>query len=99
MSTERRRHEASFKARVALEAMKGIKTMAELASEFKIHPSQIQNWKKHLQSETVSFFKEGSGRREDAHNEELVNRLYSKIGQRAVFEIVSPRGGRITLHG
>lgn len=81
MSSERRRYDAKFKARVALEALKGIKTMAELASEYKLHPSQIQNWKKQLQSGTASLFEDGRSRRDEAHQTELVDRLYSKIGQ------------------
>ncbi|MFN9408607.1 MAG: transposase, partial [Akkermansiaceae bacterium] len=46
MKGQRRRHDPEFKARVALEAIKGIKTIQEIAKEFDIHPVQVSDWKK-----------------------------------------------------
>ena len=46
MSKPRKRHTADFKARVALEAIRGLKTTAQLASEFQVHPVQISQWKR-----------------------------------------------------
>ncbi len=48
MKKGRRNHSAEFKARVALEAIKGIKSMSELASEYEVHPNQISKWKKQV---------------------------------------------------
>ena len=57
MRDARRRYDANFKAQVAMEALKGIKTMAELSSEYKLHATQIQGWKRLLQKEAVSLFR------------------------------------------
>ncbi len=46
MSKKRRNHSSAFKARVALEAIKGEQTLSELATQFTLHPNQIQQWKK-----------------------------------------------------
>ena len=49
MSTQRKQYSAEFKARVALEALKGLKTVNELASTYGVHPTQIAHWKHRLQ--------------------------------------------------
>jgi transposase-like protein len=51
MSTQRKRYSAEFKARVALEALKGHKTINELASTYGVHPTQITHWEHRLQKE------------------------------------------------
>lgn len=56
MSKKRQRHSAEFKAKVALEAIKGIKTLQQLAKDFQVHPTQLTMWKKQLTGQwRVSF--------------------------------------------
>jgi transposase-like protein len=80
MKKGRRNHSAEFKARVALEAIKGIKSMSELASEYAVHPNQISQWKKQVLEELPGIFSEKRTR--DAEGEaEIKARLYQQIGQ------------------
>ena len=80
MGSIRKNYPASFKVKVALAAVKGDKTLAQLASEFSVHTNQIQQWKKRLLSEASSLF---SNRRSKAERdaEELQSELYRQIGQ------------------
>ena len=76
--------EGSFKARVALEAMKGERTVAELAARFEVHPNQIQTWKKALADGAAAIFDHGNGTnkgKEQKNSDALVARLYQQIGQ------------------
>jgi putative transposase len=80
MSTQRKRYSAEFKARVALEALKGLKTVNELASAYGVHPTQIAHWKHRLQKEMPEIFSVRRAKREDEHAA-LQARLYQQIGQ------------------
>ncbi len=80
MSKERRKHSPSFKAKVALEAVKGEMTAAQLAARYEVHPGQIQAWKKSLLEGAVGVFDENQDKRQKA-DEVLVARLYQQIGQ------------------
>jgi transposase-like protein len=80
MGTVRRRHSSEFKAKVALEAIKGQKTLNELATEFGVHPVQIAQWKRQLVEASPATFEGGGGHKERAQ-EALIEQLYQQIGQ------------------
>ena len=76
----RRKHSPAFKAKVALEAVKGEETVAQLAARYGVHPGQIQTWKKALTEGAAGVF--GNGQDQKAKNEAALNaRLYKEIGQ------------------
>lgn len=79
MRRTRRNHSPAFKAKVALAAIKGNKTLAELAEQFSIHPNQIQTWKKQLTQGAEEVFDKGrrSVKREDSE----IRDLHAKIGE------------------
>lgn len=79
----RRRFSAAFKAKVALEAIKGQRTVAQLAGEYQVHPSQIAQWKKQLLAAAEAAFS-ARPQRDRQQQEELVARLYQQIGQQKV---------------
>mgnify|MGYP003800412409 FL=1 len=72
--------DAAFKARVALEAVKGEKTIAQIASEYGVHPNQIGQWKRKLLEELPMLFSDKRSRH-DRDQEELESELYRQIGQ------------------
>lgn len=80
MSTQRKRYSAEFKARLALDAIKGHKTLNELASLYGVHPSQITHWKHQLQKEVPQIFSARRAKRE--HDQDVLQaQLYQQIGQ------------------
>ena len=76
----RKRYEASFKARVALAALRGDKTLSELAGEFSVHGNLVSQWKRRLLANVARVFEEAddSGQREQ---QTLVDELHRKIGE------------------
>ncbi|MHA1280221.1 MAG: transposase [Candidatus Helarchaeota archaeon] len=80
MVNMRKSYDAAFRAKVALEAVKGEKTLAELSSTFGVHPNQICKWKKQLLESLPDLFTDRRKKR-DKEQEELVEELYRQIGQ------------------
>ena len=74
----RRNHTAAFKAKVALAAMKGDKTLAELAQQFDVHPNQITDWKTRMQEGAASVFGE---EKVEQQGKVDVTRMQAKIGE------------------
>ena len=99
MKRKRRNHSAEFKAKVALAALRGDRTLAELAEQFDVHPNQIQDWKKRLADSAGDLFTRKSERGNTG--DESVQALHAKIGQltmendfleRGLTRIHGPRG-------
>lgn len=80
MENLRRRHTPSFKAKVALEAIREQKTSAELASQYQVHPGQIRNWKAMATKGLIDLFTDKRKNR-DQDREELIQELYRQLGQ------------------
>jgi transposase-like protein len=69
---------------VALEALKGVKTIQEIAKEFDVHPVQVSEWKKTMAQNAASAFGAGAGKTGAEEFEQERARLHAKIGQQAV---------------
>jgi transposase-like protein len=80
MVTMRKTHDAHFKAKVALEAVKGEKTITEIASEFSVHPHQIRQWRAQLLERIPDMFSQRKAQHEKSQDE-LVAELFRQIGQ------------------
>ncbi len=80
MTTPRRSYSAEYKAQVALEALKGLRPLNELAAEYGIHPNQIGQWRSQVLAALPGIFSERAVQREKAA-EELQAQLYQQIGQ------------------
>ncbi len=77
---KRKTFSADLKSKVAIEAIKGHKTINELASEFDVHPSQINTWKKQLLEGSRDVFSQGK-QKQAADFEQEKEQLYSQIGK------------------
>jgi transposase len=76
----RRSHDAAFKARVALEALKEEKTIAQIASEYGVHSNQIRQWRQKLLEDLPQLFSDHR-RKDEKDGEALQAELYRQIGQ------------------
>ncbi len=91
MTRKRRQFSDKFKAKVAVDKIKGIKTLAELLTAYKVHPNQISAWKKRLFTAAPELFSSGKNR-QAKREEELTAPLYEKIG-RLKMDIMSIENG------
>jgi transposase-like protein len=80
MSTKRKQHSAQFKFEIAVEAVKGLQTINQVASSHSLHPNQVSEWKGHLLERGATLFSKGSvqPQREAARRE---GELYEQIGR------------------
>ena len=79
----RKKYDEVFKAKVALEAVKGEMTIAEIASKYEVHPNLIMSWRRHLLENAAELF----SRKKDpqiAEQKELIDHLYKKIGEQDI---------------
>ena len=90
---KRKQHSPEFKAKVALEALKGLETAQQLAARFGIHPTQISHWKRQLLDGAAAVFANGKARRQDESDEA---ELYEQIGRlKMENEWLKKKAGRI----
>lgn len=79
---QRKKHDAVLKARVALEVVKGLKTVSEIAGDYGVHPAMVTRWKKQLMEGAPGIFSSnGTAGGQDKETERLIATLYQKIGR------------------
>ena len=81
MGVKRKQHSAEFKARVAMAALSGEKTLTELSAEFGVHPTMISNWKQELVKRAGELFGRGSKAPAAEDAQKVIDDLHRKIGQ------------------
>jgi len=81
MRKPRRNHSAKFKAQVALEAIRGEKTIAEIAAHHEVHPTQVTSWKNEVLEKLVGIF---GGENSSRDEKERIRELHAKIGELTV---------------
>jgi transposase len=86
MKAKRRRHDSQFKAKVAMEALKGVKTIQQIAKDYEVHPVQVSDWKKAIYEGISSVFERGGSRspaedfeREREHLKAIIGDLTVKL--------------------
>ena len=91
MSSKRRRFSADLKAKVALEALRGDRTLQEIAAQYQVHPNQVGAWKRRAVEGLAEVFSKGAAHRARAHEGE-VRDLHAKIGELIVERDFLSRG-------
>jgi len=81
MANKRKQYTPQFKAKVALEAIRGEKTIAQLASDHQLHPNLIHNWKKQLLAAAPGIFESVTASAALTDNQAQLDELYRQIGQ------------------
>lgn len=79
MGVRRKQHNPQFKAQVAMAALSGEKTLAELSSEYGVHATMISSWKQELSKRAGELFERGS--KQAADPQKTIDQLHRKIGQ------------------
>lgn len=77
----RKIHTAAYKSKVALEAIRGLKTVNEIAQEYGVHPTQVAQWKKIIQEESTVLFETNRGPKPTVLAHEQADNLYGEIGR------------------
>lgn len=96
MSGKRRTFTAEFKAKVAVEAIKGQRTLSEIAQRYEIHPNQVSAWKRQAMEQLPAVFEDGRRRKRAADEAALRDQLYQQIGQLKVeLDWVKKRAGLV----
>jgi transposase len=82
MSNKRKQYSPQFKAKAALEAVRGEKTISELASQYEVYPTVINNWKRQLWDEASRLFEKGSAASQTHESQQTqIDELYRQIGK------------------
>ena len=80
MGQKRKNHSSQFKAKVAMEAIKGVRTLSELATRYQVHPTQIAQWKKYLVHDAPQVFERGA-KAGGVDEDKLTAPLFEQIGR------------------
>ena len=91
MATTRRRFTAQFKAKVAMEALRGDRTIQAIAAKHEVHPNQVSGWKRQAQAGLQELFAGASNRRQKDHDA-TIHDLHAKIGELTVERDFLSRG-------